>query len=208
MRVLLIEDDSAMARSIELMLRSEGLNVYTTDLGEEGIDLGKLYDYDIIVLDLQLPDMSGFEVLKALRVSKVQTPVLILSGNAIVEAKVKALGFGALTADQRDALEEALIAADTGPRHAAALADEVAKGGPDTPAQALADALEFRLAKLQGTLTFEQKPTVILLVGVNGSGKTTTLGKLAAQWAGQGFRLSRALPAADLVRTLRAEMDA
>jgi len=95
MRVLLIEDDSAMARSIELMLRSEGLNVYTTDLGEEGIDLGKLYDYDIIVLDLQLPDMSGFEVLKSLRTAKVRTPVLILSGNAIVEAKVKALGFGA-----------------------------------------------------------------------------------------------------------------
>jgi len=95
MRVLLIEDDSAMARSIELMLRSEGFNVYTTDLGEEGIDLGKLYDYDIIVLDLQLPDMSGFDVLKHLRVAKVQTPVLILSGNAIVEAKVKALGFGA-----------------------------------------------------------------------------------------------------------------
>ena len=95
MRVLLIEDDSAMARSIELMLRSETFNVYTTDLGEEGIDLGKLYDYDIIVLDLQLPDMSGFEVLRALRVAKVQTPVLILSGNAIVEAKVKALGFGA-----------------------------------------------------------------------------------------------------------------
>jgi len=95
MRVLLIEDDSAMARSIELMLRSEGFNVYTTDLGEEGIDLGKLYDYDIIVLDLQLPDMSGFEVLKSLRLAKVQTPVLILSGNAIVEAKVKALGFGA-----------------------------------------------------------------------------------------------------------------
>jgi len=95
MRVLLIEDDSAMARSIELMLRSEGFNVYTTDLGEEGIDLGKLYDYDLIVLDLQLPDMSGFEVLKSLRLAKVQTPVLILSGNAIVEAKVKALGFGA-----------------------------------------------------------------------------------------------------------------
>src|SRR4249920_136134 len=95
MRVLLIEDDSAMARSIELMLRSEGLNVYTTDLGEEGIDLGKLYDYDIVVLDLQLPDMSGFEVLKSLRLAKVQTPVMILSGNAIVEAKVKALGFGA-----------------------------------------------------------------------------------------------------------------
>src|SRR3984957_4897466 len=95
MRVLLIEDNNHMARSIELMLRSEGLYVYTTDLGEEGLDLGKMYDYDIVVLDLQLPDMSGFEVLKALRVAKVQTPVLILSGNAIVEAKVKALGFGA-----------------------------------------------------------------------------------------------------------------
>ena len=95
MRVLLIEDDSAMARSIELMLRSEGLNVYTTDLGEEGIDLGKLYDYDIIVLDLQLPDMSGFEVLKALRVAKVQTPVLILSGIAEMDSKIRSFGFGA-----------------------------------------------------------------------------------------------------------------
>ncbi|HEX4861792.1 MAG TPA: response regulator, partial [Rhizomicrobium sp.] len=95
MRVLLIEDDSAMARSIELMLRSEGFNVYTTDLGEEGIDLGKLYDYDIIVLDLQLPDMSGFEVLKSLRVAKVQTPVLILSGTADIDTKVRGLGYGA-----------------------------------------------------------------------------------------------------------------
>jgi two-component system, cell cycle response regulator CtrA len=95
MRVLLVEDDGAVARSIELMLRSEGFNIYTTDLGEEGVDLGKLYDYDVIVLDLQLPDMSGFEVLKNLRTAKVRTPVLILSGNAIVEAKVKALGFGA-----------------------------------------------------------------------------------------------------------------
>jgi two-component system cell cycle response regulator CtrA len=95
MRVLLIEDDAAVAKSIELMLRSESINVYTTDLGEEGIDLGKLYDYDIIMLDLQLPDMNGFDVLKSLRLAKVQTPILILSGNAIVEAKVKALGFGA-----------------------------------------------------------------------------------------------------------------
>src|ERR1017187_7969545 len=94
MRVLLIEDDSATAQSIQLMLQSEGFNVYTTDLGEEGADLGKVYDYDIILLDLNLPDMSGFEVLKTLRVSKVRTPTLILSGLAGIEDKVKGLGFG------------------------------------------------------------------------------------------------------------------
>src|SRR6201987_6341612 len=95
MRVLLIEDDSATAQSIELMLKSESFNVYTTDLGEEGIDLGRLYDYDIILLDLNLPDMSGFEVLRSLRVSRVKTPILILSGVASIEHKVKCLGFGA-----------------------------------------------------------------------------------------------------------------
>src|SRR6266567_3095003 len=71
MRVLLIEDDSATAQSIELMLKSESFNVYTTDLGEEGVDLGKLYDYDIILLDLNLPGLAG------------------------IEDKVKGLGFGA-----------------------------------------------------------------------------------------------------------------
>src|ERR687890_623533 len=95
MRVLLIEDDSAVAQSIELMLKSENFNVYTTDLGEEGVDLGKLYDYDIILLDLNLPYMSGYDVLRSLRVGKVKTPVLILSGFAGIEDKVRALGVGA-----------------------------------------------------------------------------------------------------------------
>jgi len=95
MRVLLIEDDRSIARSIELMLKSESFKVYTTDLGEEGVDLGKLYDYDIIVLDLNLPDMSGFEVLRLLRVSRVSTPILILSGLVDIRDKVKGLGFGA-----------------------------------------------------------------------------------------------------------------
>jgi two-component system cell cycle response regulator CtrA len=95
MRVLLIEDDGAMAQSIELMLKSESFNVYTTDLGEEGIDLGKIYDYDIILLDLNLPDMSGFEVLRSLRVSKVKAPILVLTGLATIEDKVRGLGFGA-----------------------------------------------------------------------------------------------------------------
>jgi two-component system cell cycle response regulator CtrA len=95
MRVLVIEDDISTARSLELMLKSESFNVYTTDLGEEGIDLGKIYDYDIILLDLNLPDMSGFEVLRSLRVSRVKTPTLILSGLAGVDDRIKALGGGA-----------------------------------------------------------------------------------------------------------------
>ena len=95
MRVLLIEDDTPTAQSIELMLKSESFNIYTTDLGEEGIDLGKIYDYDIILLDLNLPDMSGFDVLRKLRISKVKTPILILSGLAGIEDKIKGLGFGA-----------------------------------------------------------------------------------------------------------------
>lgn len=95
MRVLLIEDDNATAQSIELMLKSEGFNVYTTDLGEEGVDLGKIYDYDIILLDLNLPDMGGMDVLRHLRVGKVNTPVMILSGTAEIDMKVKTLGGGA-----------------------------------------------------------------------------------------------------------------
>ena len=95
MRVLLIEDDMSIATSIELMLKSESFNTYTTDLGEEGIDLGKLYDYDVILLDLTLPDISGYEVLRSLRASKIKTPILILSGMAGIEDKVKGLGFGA-----------------------------------------------------------------------------------------------------------------
>jgi two-component system, cell cycle response regulator CtrA len=95
MRVLLIEDDGATARSIELMLESASFNIYATDLGEEGVDLAKLYDYDIILLDLNLPDMSGFEVLRGLRVARVRTPILIVSGLAGIEDKCRALAFGA-----------------------------------------------------------------------------------------------------------------
>ncbi|MDX2263749.1 MAG: response regulator transcription factor [Hyphomicrobiales bacterium] len=95
MRVLLIEDDSATAQSIELMLLSEGFNVFATDMGEEGVDLGKVYEYDIILLDLGLPDISGYDVLRQLRVNKIKTPILILSGMGGIDDKVRGLGFGA-----------------------------------------------------------------------------------------------------------------
>ena len=95
MRVLLVEDDPTTSKSIEMMLASANLNVYATDLGEEGLDLAKLYDYDIILLDLNLPDMNGHEVLRQLRVAKIDTPILSLSGMDDTESKIKGFGFGA-----------------------------------------------------------------------------------------------------------------
>ena len=74
MRVLLVEDDPSVAKSIELMLHSEGFIVDSTDLGEDGLEIGKLYDYDIIILDLMLPDIDGYEVLRRLRSARVTTP--------------------------------------------------------------------------------------------------------------------------------------
>ncbi|WP_306114499.1 MULTISPECIES: response regulator transcription factor CtrA [unclassified Roseovarius] len=95
MRVLLVEDDPTTSKSIELMLTHANLNVYTTDLGEEGIDLAKLYDYDLILLDLGLPDMNGHDVLRQLRLARIETPILILSGADDTESKIKGFGFGA-----------------------------------------------------------------------------------------------------------------
>ena len=95
MRILLVEDDPTTSRSIELMLTHANLNVYCTDMGEDGIDLAKLYDYDLILLDLNLPDISGHEVLRQLRLARIETPILILSGMDDTEAKIKGFGFGA-----------------------------------------------------------------------------------------------------------------
>ena len=95
MRVLLVEDDPSTAESIQLMLKSANMVVDATDLGEDGLEIGKLYDYDIIILDLMLPDMDGLEVLRRLRDSRVETPVLILSGLLEPDKKVKGLGIGA-----------------------------------------------------------------------------------------------------------------
>jgi len=95
MRILLVEDDPTTSKSVEMMLSNANLNVYATDLGEEGVDLARLYDYDLILLDLNLPDMNGHEVLRQLRMGKIETPTLVLSGYDDAENKIKSFGFGA-----------------------------------------------------------------------------------------------------------------
>ncbi len=95
MRILSIEDDQATAHAIEMMLRAEGFNVHVTGEGEEGVSLGKLYDYDCILLDIGLPDISGYDVLRQLRTAKVNSAIIIVSGLAGIADKVKGLNLGA-----------------------------------------------------------------------------------------------------------------
>jgi two-component system cell cycle response regulator CtrA len=95
MRVLLVEDDTIVARGVSLALKAASMIVDTADTGEESLELARLYDYDIIILDLMLPDMEGYEVVRRLRASRVETPVLILSGLTRPQAKVRGFGMGA-----------------------------------------------------------------------------------------------------------------
>ena len=95
MRVLLIEDDESVANSIQLALKSEGFVCDSTPIGEDGLEIGKRYDYDLIILDIMLPDIDGYEILRRLRAIQVTTPVLILSGLSDIDDKIKGLGFGA-----------------------------------------------------------------------------------------------------------------
>jgi two-component system cell cycle response regulator CtrA len=95
MRVLLVEDDITSARGIALVLKSGGLVVDTADTGEEALDLVRHYEYDIVILDLMLPDMEGYDVVRRMRAARNDTPVLILSGLSRPQAKVKGFGMGA-----------------------------------------------------------------------------------------------------------------
>ena len=95
MRALVVEDDPVSARLIDTALKAEDIISEPAESGEDAIDLAKHYDFDIIVLDLRLPDMEGFEVVRRLRAAKVRTPVLILSGMNETDDKVRGLIGGA-----------------------------------------------------------------------------------------------------------------
>jgi two-component system cell cycle response regulator CtrA len=95
MRALLVEDEVTAAKGIALMLKSGGAVVDTADTGEEALELVRHYDYDIVVLDLMLPDMDGYEVVRRIRAGRIDVPVLILSGLTRPQAKVKGFGLGA-----------------------------------------------------------------------------------------------------------------
>jgi two-component system cell cycle response regulator CtrA len=92
MRVLLIEDEVTTSARIEAMLQNEGLICDVAERGEDGLQQAKLYDYDIIILDLLLPDMDGYEVLRRLRAAGIRTPVLILSGLNALNDKLRVWG--------------------------------------------------------------------------------------------------------------------
>ncbi len=95
MRVLLIEDDNTAARATALVLRTGGTVVDQADTGEEALELVRRYDYDFVVLDLMLPDIEGYEVVRRMRAARIEVPIMILSGLTRSQAKVKALGAGA-----------------------------------------------------------------------------------------------------------------
>ena len=93
--ILIVEDEHAVARGIQYALQQEGYEVTLATSGEEGLELATKSAPDLILLDVRLPGMDGFEVLRRLRASQVRTPILILSGLAELDAKIKGLGFGA-----------------------------------------------------------------------------------------------------------------
>ncbi len=95
MRVLLVEDDAIAARGLSLILKADGAVIDVADTGEEALELVRHYEYDIVVLDLMLPDMEGYDVVRRIRAARIDVPVLILSGLSRPQAKVKGFGMGA-----------------------------------------------------------------------------------------------------------------
>lgn len=95
MKVLVVEDDPTVGRYVQRGLEEHRMQVDLVENGEEGLDRASSDIYDVVVLDLRLPGISGVEVLRTLRDRGVSTPVLVLTANNVVESKVQALRTGA-----------------------------------------------------------------------------------------------------------------
>jgi two-component system cell cycle response regulator CtrA len=95
MRLLLIEDNDIEANATRLVLEAEGFTVDIAATGEDGLSLARTYDFSLIILDVMLPDLEGHGVLRQLRDARIPTPVLMLSGLAELDHKIRGLGLGA-----------------------------------------------------------------------------------------------------------------
>ena len=95
MRILIAAADILTAASTEVILAEENLICDTTDLGEDGLQMATVYNYDLILLDLMAADIEGYKMLQRLRAARVHTPILILSARGELDQKVKFLRFGA-----------------------------------------------------------------------------------------------------------------
>jgi len=94
MNFLIIEDNIRISDNLKYILTKENYNVECIDNGEDGLRLALDNNYDLIILDLMLPEMDGYEVLEALRANKKNLSILVLSAKGQVEDKVKALDLG------------------------------------------------------------------------------------------------------------------
>ena len=95
MRVLQVEDDPAAAPAVEQMMKAQGYVCQTTAYGEEAVELATDSSYDLNLLDIMLPNIDGYEVLRRLQVAGVNTPVLVQSGIIGREEMAKGAGIGA-----------------------------------------------------------------------------------------------------------------
>ncbi len=95
MRLLVVEDEKTLADLIKEGLEEEGFSVDVAYDGQEGLFMAQNEPFDLVVLDIMLPETDGIEILKSMRKNKITTPVLMLTAKSDVEDKVSALNIGA-----------------------------------------------------------------------------------------------------------------
>jgi DNA-binding response OmpR family regulator len=125
LKLLIVEDEARMAELLRKGLTEEGHTTTCASDGAEGLDLAKAYEFDVIILDVMMPKLSGYELAKRLRAEKVRTPILMLTARDSVPDVVRGLDLGAddymtkpfsfeeLVARLRAVKRRALVAEDT-----------------------------------------------------------------------------------------------